>query len=238
MNGYTYHNIFETKGIEYIAIIIFFMILIPFWLFLNNHKEIKQKIRNIIRVLNFEILKIPLGIFIGENHTWMFLEKSGYASIGLDDFILHTTGRIKIKFSCNIDYKINKGELLFVIEKENKMLKIFSPVTGKITQNNLSVNENSDLLFSDPYNKGWLVKIKPDNWVNETQSYYLAEDAINWSKNELQRFKDFIALSHRSLLTGSSMAVLQDGGELVDNILSDLPENVWTDFQDKFLKIK
>ncbi len=33
MEGFTYTNIFETKGIEYIIIICFFLILIPFWIY-------------------------------------------------------------------------------------------------------------------------------------------------------------------------------------------------------------
>ena len=36
MDGFTYHDIFETKGLEYLAIIAFFLLLIPFWIILNR----------------------------------------------------------------------------------------------------------------------------------------------------------------------------------------------------------
>jgi glycine cleavage system H protein len=36
MDGFTYVNIFDTKGVEYLAIIAFLLLLIPFWLFLKN----------------------------------------------------------------------------------------------------------------------------------------------------------------------------------------------------------
>jgi len=43
MEPFTYYNLFETKGIEYIATIIFFVLLIPFWLILNKKPRPKRK---------------------------------------------------------------------------------------------------------------------------------------------------------------------------------------------------
>ena len=51
MEGFSYNNIFETKGIEYLAIIAFFAILIPFWLLLNKQVKNKKTTSEIIRQL-------------------------------------------------------------------------------------------------------------------------------------------------------------------------------------------
>ena len=70
----------------------------------------------------------------------------------------------------------------------------------------------------------------------ETKSYFLAEEATNWSAKELDRFKDFIAGgAMKKYSSEPSLMVLQDGGELRDNILSELPDEVWKDFQKEFL---
>ena len=53
MDGFTYHNIFETKGIEYLAILAFFAILIPFWLLLNRQIKIKNKIKRSFSLASF-----------------------------------------------------------------------------------------------------------------------------------------------------------------------------------------
>lgn len=45
MDGFTYTNIFETKGIEYLMIIVFMLILIPFWITLNRKTGKKKNIR-------------------------------------------------------------------------------------------------------------------------------------------------------------------------------------------------
>ena len=72
------------------------------------------------------------------------------------------------------------------------------------------------MLNEDPYGKGWIYKIKPSKWIEETNNYYLAEEAIAWSKKELERFKDFLAASAKKYSPETMMMVLQDGGELCD----------------------
>ena len=238
MDGFTYTNIFETKGIEYVLIIIFFFVLIPFWIVLNKGGRITKKIKEILNVLTFEALKIPQGIFYSKNHTWAFMEKSGSASVGLDDFLLHTTGNVRLGNLKNPGEIINKGDLLTEVVQDNKMLKIFSPISGKILNRNLNLNENPELLNEDPYDKGWIYKIKPTKWVKETSSCYIAEEATNWSKKEMERFKDFLAFSSKKYSPESSLLVLQDGGELIDHTLSELSNDVWKDFQESFLDDK
>ncbi len=238
MNSFNYSNIFETKGIEYIAIISFFIILIPFWILLNKKGFIKQKIQKVLSILSFDILKVPQGIFLGKNHTWVFLEKSGTALVGLDDFLLHTTGEVELINYKNPDETIQKGELLTEVIKGDKHLKIFSPISGKIMNSNTQLSEMPHLLNEDPFGKGWIYKVKPSKWIDETQCCYLAEDAVNWSKTEMQRFKDFLAQSNCKYSPESSLVALQDGGELIDHTLSELPNAIWQDFQESFLNFK
>ena len=76
--------------------------------------------------------------------------------------------------------------------------------------------------------------IRPSGWKTETGSYYLAEEAAEWVEKEYTRFKDFIAESI-ARYSPESQIVFQDGGELVDNTLSNLPEEIWNDFQKNFL---
>lgn len=45
MEPFSYYNLFETKGMEYIVTIVFFILLIPFWLILNKKPAVKRKDR-------------------------------------------------------------------------------------------------------------------------------------------------------------------------------------------------
>ncbi len=238
MDGFTYQNIFETKGIEYLAIAVFFAILIPFWIVLNRQVKISKEIQKTLGTLTSKALRIPQGVFFSNNHTWTHLEKAGVAKVGIDDLLLHLTGEVKVKkFKVPGDI-VQKGDFLIDIESKGNSLKITSPISGEIIDNNELLLEHPNLLNDDPYIKGWMYKIKPSKWIAETNSFYLAEEATNWSSKEIERFKDFLASSVERYTSDPSHLVLQDGGELIDHPLSDLPNEVWQDFQHRFLGIK
>jgi glycine cleavage system H protein len=235
MDQFTYTNIFETKGIEYLAILSFFAILIPFWLLLNRKSGITKKFQEAIGILSASVLRVPQGLFYSKNHTWTHLEKSGEAKVGLDDLLLHITGEVKFSKLKNPGETINKGDLMAEIDQNGRLLNIFSPISGKIVNTNSSLNLNSEMVTTDPYGIGWIYKIKPSDWKTETKACYLAEEATSWSKRELDRFKDFLAESIIKYSPETSGLILQDGGELRDNILSEMPDEVWKDFQKSFL---
>ncbi|HAH24297.1 MAG TPA: hypothetical protein DCL77_11185 [Prolixibacteraceae bacterium] len=242
MEGFTYHNIFETKGFEYLAIAIFFLILIPFWILLNRKVTVAKQTQKSLGALTANSLRVPQGLFYSRLHTWAHLERTGIAKVGLDDLLMHLTGEVKVNRMKNSGDIIKKGDLLAEIEHKGNLLKIFSPISGEIMEANSVLAESPELLNEDPYVKGWMYKIKPVSWVADTHTYFVAEDATVWAMQELDRFKDFLSasLGKYSPQTSnlSSNLIMQDGGELRDQPLSDLPAEVWQDFQQDFLDKK
>lgn len=238
MDGFTYKNIFETKGIEYLVTIVFFVILIPFWILLNRQVKTKKQIQKSLGTLTANSLKVPHGLFFSRFHTWTHLEKSGVAKVGLDDLLLHITGEVKFHQLIKSGESVKKGDLLAEISNKGKVLKIFSPISGEIVEANAELANSPELLNEDPYLKGWMYKVKPSSWVTDTHSYFLAEDATAWAMQELERFKDFLANSVVKNSPIPSNVILQDGGELIDNPLSELPDEVWQEFQQDFLSKK
>lgn len=238
MEGFTYNNIFETKGIEYLAILAFFAILIPFWLILNKQVRLTKQLQKQLGNLSANNLRIPQGLFFSKYHTWTHLEKSGIAKVGLDDLLLHLTGNVRLELFKIIGDHVKKDELLAQISHEGKKLQILSPITGILTESNPALKKSPEFLNEDPFGRGWMCKIKPTNWVADTSTCFLAEDASAWSTRELDRFKDFLSASLHKYSPDSSNMILQDGGELRDEPLAELPEEVWNDFQHDFLKKK
>ena len=237
MNGFTYTNIFEMKGFEYLAIVVFFVILIPFWLLLNKKVKVTRQIQGALGTLTDSALNVPQGVFFSRYHTWTHLEKSGVAKVGLDDLLMHITGEVAFNNLKKSGERVWKGDLLAEIDQKGKTLKIFAPISGEIVEANSMLSQSPELLNDDPYIKGWMYKIKPSAWVADTNSYYLAEEATTWSRQELERFKDFLATSMGKLSPERS-TILQDGGELRDQPLSEMPDEVWKEFQDDFLSVK
>jgi glycine cleavage system H protein len=236
MDGFSYQNIFETKGIEYLAIIAFFLVLIPFWIILNRNEKIVARVRKTLGVLTSGILRVPQGIYFGSDHTWTHLGSTGIARIGVDDLILHITGEVKVDCLMNPGDRVRKGDIMAILEHDGKRLEISSPLSGEVVVSNKLLLKDPEILTEDPYSKGWIYKVKPENWIAETSNCYLAEEASWWIDSELVRFREFLSVSTAKMDPEKSLAVLQDGGELRDNTLSDLPPEVWNDFQEYFLR--
>jgi glycine cleavage system H lipoate-binding protein len=163
------------------------------------------------------------------------MEKDGRVKIGIDDFLQHITGpltQVKLKTAGE---KVRKGEKIFTITREGKQLEICSPVSGYIRQYNDELLSNPEKLNSSPYAEGWVYQIEPANWLRETRFMFMADKFKEWLDDEFIRLKDFLATSANSNAVVYNHIVLQDGGELTDNVLADLGPEVWEDFQTHFL---
>ncbi|MBN1387230.1 MAG: glycine cleavage system protein H [Bacteroidales bacterium] len=238
MDGFSYTNIFDTKGIEYLIVIGFLILVIPFWRALSKPVKVKEGISETLGVLNAAVLRIPKGLFYSRNHVWAHLERSGNASLGLDDLLLHITGEVELKNFKNPGERVRRGDLIAEVTRDGNELRIMSPISGEIKDVNDVVRYEPALLNEDPYNRGWLYKIKPEKWIDETKDLVMAENARAWSEKELLKFKDFLAHSLAEHSPETSRVLLQEGGELTDHPLSGMPAEVWKDFQEGFMDME
>ncbi len=235
MDGFSYTNIFDTKGIEYLVIIGFLILVIPFWRALNKPVKVRARYREAIGVLTPEVLRIPQGLHYCKNHLWTHLKKSGYAYVGLNDLFLQFIGEIELMNFRNPGERVRKGDLIAKVSQGNKELHIPCPISGVITDVNYELRETPGIMNDDPYGKGWMYSIKPQDWNNDTHKCVTSDKAKEWSEKELHRFKDFVSNSLRKHSPESAMIVLQEGGELIKYPLAGMPDEVWKDFQDSFL---
>lgn len=237
MEGFSLVDIYDTKGTEYLFVIAYLVILILFWRFASSPGKMLRQIRDTISTLSVKILNIPQGIYFNKNHTWAHLGETGTAKVGLDDFLQHVIGKLQLVRLKNPGEPIRKGELLAEIEQGEKRLRVYSPISGEVTKTNELLSGNPEILNDDPYEKGWLYQIRPSNWIKETSSCLLADKATEWLNKEMTRFKDFLSLgAMKKFSSEPAMVMLQDGGEIRDHVLSELPDEVWKEFQEEFLE--
>jgi glycine cleavage system H protein len=57
--------------------------------------------------------------------------------------------------------EVTAGEPLGEVESTKSVSDVYSPVTGRVAEKNLEVEQNPELVNSDPYGRGWLVVIEP-----------------------------------------------------------------------------
>jgi glycine cleavage system H protein len=228
----------EIKGVDYMVIIAVFLSLSFLVFYLNRRSKNRASTNKSGGVLSTDALEMPHGLFFSRYHTWTHLDQSGTAKVGLDDLLVHITGEVKVGKVLDAGEKIRKGDFLAELVQNEKTLRIYSPIAGEVMELNPLLSKNPGLINADPYHEGWICKIKPFSWVTDVQSCFLAEDAEMWARQELARFKDFMAESVARNSPDPSFVALQDGGEMCDKPLADLPKEIWREFQDDFLSRK
>ena len=233
----SYFDMFSTKGVEYLIVIAFLVVLFPFWrLITTPSKSLRDfSLSQVPFVLNKIISRIPRGFHLDPTHSWAFLESSGLARVGIDDFLLHVTGPSTAKIIHKPGDSVKKGDVMSILEQKGKTLNVYSPISGRIKKRNRKLVINSKKLNDSPYDKGWLYTIEPDNWVRDSKRLILVAKAEEWLKNEFDRLKDFFVFSTRKYSLNPELVVLQEGGEIKDRVLQDLPKDIWQEFQIEFL---
>ena len=180
-------------------------------------------------------MDVPKGLYFDKTHTWAFMEQDGNVRVGIDDFLQHITGKLtKIRMK-EAGEKVRKGEAIVTIIRDGKQLNIYAPISGTILAQNESLMTDSAILNSSPFFKGWVYQIEPKNWLREVQFMFMGEKYTDWLRDEFVRLKDFIAASVRTDEMVYAHVILQDGGELTDNVLADMGPEVWEDFQTRFI---
>ena len=203
----------------------------------NTKANVPEEDIEITSAFDENSILAPKGIYFDKSHTWAFMQQDGNVKVGLDDFLQHVTGsitRIKMK---EPGEKIRKGEKILTIIQNGKQLNISSPISGIIRELNPTLVDNSSIVNTAPYSEGWVYLIEPKNWLREIQFLFMAEKYKEWLQDEFIRLKDFLAASIRSNTNVYAHVILQDGGELTDNVLADLGPEVWEDFQNNFIDI-
>ena len=201
----------------------------------SKKSQVSDEIITINSSLDENSIEAPKGIFFDKTHTWAFMEKNGSVKVGIDDFLQHITGKLTRIVMKAPGEKIRRGEKLLTINRDGKQLDIYSPVSGMIKEQNNLLNKASDKINTSTYSDGWIYTIEPLNWMREIQFMFMADKYKEWLRDEFIRLKDFFAASVRSNTVVYNHIVLQDGGELADNVLADLGPEVWEEFQKGFI---
>lgn len=235
MDEFTFVNLFETKGIEYIIIIAFLIMIIPFWVMLTRPVKVRLKPGSVADPLGPAAADAPQGIYFSRSHTWAHLLKSGDARIGIGSLLVHLTGITNLKMLKEPGSRLTRGERLFEISVGDKKLSVVSPLSGTVTRMNPELAGDPALLHDDPYGKGWICSIRPTDWMAEISGFSIADGATAWLRKEMERIRDFMAGT--AARSGNEMATmsLQDGGEPVDRILATLTHDELDRFEKEFL---
>ena len=107
-------------------------------------------------------MSFPANLKYTKDHEWISME-GNVATIGITEFAQHELGDI-VYVDINTKGKTLGAEDVFgTVEAVKTVSDLFLPAAGTITEVNPALEANPELVNSDPYGEGWMVKMTVDN---------------------------------------------------------------------------
>ena len=125
-----------------------------------------------------------------ETHYWVEIEGSE-ARIGMSPLVQETSGSFVAIVFDGVKKELKKGQSFGSIEAEKHVGPLNAPVSGIITEINEQVIESPRLINTDPYGKGWLIKMRlTDTEADLLQLISGKDNILDWFKSELKKFEE------------------------------------------------
>ncbi|WP_058534382.1 glycine cleavage system protein GcvH [Legionella saoudiensis] len=115
-------------------------------------------------------------------HEWLKEEQSEVV-IGITDHAQQLLGDMVFVELPEIGDAVDAGDELGVVESVKAASDFYAPISGIVTAINEAVVENPAIVNTDPYNAGWLVKLKPSD-LSEIDNLLTAEEYQNETAEE------------------------------------------------------
>lgn len=107
-------------------------------------------------------MNIPPELRYTKEHEWVLVE-DGMAIVGITDFAQSELGDIVYVELPSVGTEVSAAEPFGNIESVKSVSDLFAPVSGTIADVNTRLSDSPELMNSDPFGEGWLVRIEPSN---------------------------------------------------------------------------
>lgn len=107
-------------------------------------------------------MNIPAELKYTKDHEWIKIE-GNIATVGITDFAQGELGDIVYVDVDTLDDTVEDGEVFGSVEAVKTVSDLFMPLTGEIIEFNETLEDEPELVNTDPYGKGWMIKINIAN---------------------------------------------------------------------------
>ena len=104
-------------------------------------------------------MNIPAELKYTKDHEWVKIE-GDVAIVGITEFAQSELGDIVYVEIETIGETLNQEEVFGSVEAVKTVSDLFMPVSGEILEFNEALEGNPELVNSDPYGEGWMIKLK------------------------------------------------------------------------------
>ena len=104
-------------------------------------------------------MKIEENLYFTQEHEWVDID-GVIAMIGITTFAQSELGDIVFIEFPEIGDSFKKGDTLGTIEAVKTVADLYAPISGEIIELNSELEDNAEIINSDPFGKGWIIKMK------------------------------------------------------------------------------
>ena len=104
--------------------------------------------------------QVPEALLYTKDHEWIQIHDDGTATVGITDYAQQSLGDITFVEFPTLGESFRLAETFGVVESVKAASDLFMPLDGEVIEVNEDVDDEPELLNSDPYGKGWLLKVR------------------------------------------------------------------------------
>jgi glycine cleavage system H protein len=105
---------------------------------------------------------VPQDLRYTKEHEWVRIE-GDLATVGITDFAAQQLGDVVFVDLPEVGRTVAQFEAVGVIESVKAVSDLFAPVGGDVVETNTELTSKPELLNSDPYGQGWMLRIRLDD---------------------------------------------------------------------------
>ena len=107
-------------------------------------------------------MNLPENLKYTKDHEWVRIE-GDVAIVGITDFAQSELGDIVYVDIDTVDKQISREDVFGTVEAVKTVSDLFSPLSGTVQEFNEQLENSPELVNSDPYGEGWIIKMSIDN---------------------------------------------------------------------------
>ncbi|MBL4821422.1 MAG: glycine cleavage system protein GcvH [Gammaproteobacteria bacterium] len=105
----------------------------------------------------------PDDLKYASSHEWVKIDDDGIATVGISDHAQQALGDIVFIELPELNTVVAAGNDIAVVESVKAASDIYTPISGEVIDINEALVDAPEIVNSDPYEQGWLFKLKPSD---------------------------------------------------------------------------
>jgi glycine cleavage system H protein len=132
---------------------------------------------------------MPDDLYYHEEHSWARVD-GNRVTVGMSDFFQKEAGDIVYIDLPDEEEEVSQGEVCGKIQSRKWIGKLVAPLSGEIVQINEDLEEETSLINTDPYEKGWILIIEASDLESELENLIHGDAVTDFIEKELKRAEE------------------------------------------------